>query len=280
MDTTSYKKFNFASMCKNPHICIIGKRSSGKTSIILDILSYLYETKKIDECVIISPTNKYTHQYDCITQNTFYEYNEKNIVELMNKQKERLVKKISTTVALVFDDCLPSKNDWIKSSLMNELFLNSRYYNIVFIFTMQFPLGISPDIRSNFDYIFLLEEDFISNIKRSYDHYARLFPSFDSFRDTFSELTKNYGALVITQQTNILDKIFFYRASEIKSKINIPMTYLENDEPAKGINNLLTSIASCNEKICNYIMSNDLNENKLKIFQSIVDNNNLILSKF
>ena len=31
---------------------------------------------------------------------------------------------------------------------------------------MQYAVGIPPEMRSNFDYIFLLAEDFISNRKR------------------------------------------------------------------------------------------------------------------
>ena len=41
-------------------------------------------------------------------------------------------------------------------------------------------------MRSNFDYIFLLAEDFTNNRKRLCEHYAGMFPDFASFRRIYS----------------------------------------------------------------------------------------------
>ena len=81
---------------------------------------------------------------------------------------------------------------------------------------MQFPLGITPELRCNFDYIFLLAEDFYSNLKRLYDHYAGMFPTFDSFRTVFKELTNDFGCMVIVNRgarSTFLEKVFWYKAS-------------------------------------------------------------------
>ena len=80
---------------------------------------------------------------------------------------------------------------------------------------MQFPLGIRPELRCNFDYIFLLAEDFYSNQKRLYDHYAGMFPSFDIFRQIFLQLTNDFGCMVIVNRGargDILEKVFHYKA--------------------------------------------------------------------
>ena len=83
------------------------------------------------------------------------------------------------------DDCLGSKHAWAKDKPILEMFYNGRHFQITFILTMQFPLGIGPELRSNFDYVFLLADDFVSNQKRIYDHYAGMFPNFESFRRVF-----------------------------------------------------------------------------------------------
>ena len=46
-----------------------------------------------------------------------------------------------------------------KDPLIYELMYNGRHYKILFMLTMQTPLGIKPDLRSNFDYFFLLATD-------------------------------------------------------------------------------------------------------------------------
>ena len=77
---------------------------------------------------------------------------------------------------IVMDDCLSSKGSWMRDKPILELLFNGRHYEIMYILTMQFPLGIPPDLRVNFDYIFLMAEDTLSNLKRIFDHYAGCFP--------------------------------------------------------------------------------------------------------
>ena len=119
---------------------------------------------------------------------------------------------------LVMDDCMSSKGGWIKDENILELFFNGRHHHMSFILTMQYAVGIPPELRSNFDYIFLLGEDFISNRKRLYEHYAGMFPSFDIFQQVFSTVTENYGCMVINNRVhskNITDKVFWYKAKPV-----------------------------------------------------------------
>jgi len=37
------------------------------------------------------------------------------------------------------------------------------------VITMQYPLGIPPNLRTNIDYVFILREPYISNRRRIYD---------------------------------------------------------------------------------------------------------------
>jgi len=85
---------------------------------------------------------------------------------------------------------------------------------------MQYAVGIPPEMRSNFDYIFLLAEDTINNRKKLYEHYAGMFPTFDIFQQVFSDLTENYGMMVINNRIhskNITDKVFWYKAKQVPS---------------------------------------------------------------
>ena len=86
---------------------------------------------------------------------------------------------------------------------------------------MQYPLGITPELRSNFDYVFLLAEDTTSNLKRIYEHYAGMFPDFNSFRQVFRQLTEDFGAMVIKNRGArklLFDKIAFYKAPNLENE--------------------------------------------------------------
>ena len=70
-------------------------------------------------------------------------------------------------------------------------------------------------MRSNFDYIFLLAEDFISNEKDYMTIMLEMFPSFDMFQQVFSDVTENYGCMVIDNRVHSKDitkKVFWYKA--------------------------------------------------------------------
>ena len=139
----------------------------------------------------------------------------------MNEDNKRRVKDgkkpKDDTIMLIMDDCMSDKK-WLKDPNIAEMFFNGRHHHLSFILTMQYAVGIPPEMRSNFDYIFLLAEDTINNRKKLYEHYAGMFPTFDIFQQVFSDLTENYGMMVINNRVhskNITDKVFWYRAKPV-----------------------------------------------------------------
>ena len=80
---------------------------------------------------------------------------------------------------------------------------------------MQYSLGIQPELRSNFDFVFLLGEDFINNRKKLYEHYAGMFPNFEMFCQVMDHCTENYECLVIhnnAKSNKLEDQVFWYKA--------------------------------------------------------------------
>lgn len=143
-------------------------------------------------------------------------YRQETMIEKSEKKKKE-GKKVDPRAFLVMDDCLSDKKTWMKDKPIMEIFFDGRHYQLTFILTMQYPLGIGPDLRSNFDYIFILADDFKSNQKRIYEHYAGMFPSLNAFQQVLSKLTTNYGSMVIVNRGdrhNLQDKIFYYKAPD------------------------------------------------------------------
>ena len=98
--------------------------------------------------------------------------------------------------------------------------MNGRHYKLLFILTMQFALGIPPNLRTNVDYVFILRENIYSNRKRLYDHYAGMFPTFEMFCETMDQCTENFECLVIdnTSKSNrIEDQVYWYKADKTPS---------------------------------------------------------------
>lgn len=217
------RRFKLNTMVPNPAICMIAKRGSGKSWIVRDILKHF---KSIPGGIIICPTDKLNVFYGNFIPSSFifYEYETEILSNVMYRQEtltkkfqeyKKEEKRIDPRIFIVMDDCLASASVWAKDNVIKDLFMNGRHYNIMYIFTMQYPLGLEPKLRSNFDYIFLLAEDFTMQQKKLYDHYCGMFPTLDSFKQVFSELTKDFTAMVISNRgprPTLLDKIFWYKA--------------------------------------------------------------------
>lgn len=221
------KKFNIHEMVDHCTIAMIAKRATGKSFLTREIM---YQKRHIAAAVAISRTEKLNSFYsEFIPDSYIYsEYtsdilsriynrqskmNEDNKIRIKNNKEPK-----NDSLMLIMDDCMSSKGTWLKDPNILELFFNGRHHHLSFILTMQYSVGIPPEMRSNFDYVFLLAEDTISNRKRLYEHYAGMFPTFDIFQQVFSDITENYGIMVIDNRVhskNITDKVYWYKAKEV-----------------------------------------------------------------
>ena len=208
----------------NPRIAIIAKSGSGKSWIIRDILHYI---KDIPCGVIIAPTDRMTGFYNDFFPLSFiyHEYNEviiakillrqKKLLDKNKRRKEKGKKPLDVRCFLIMDDCMSSKHLWLKDPNILTIFNEGRHYQLTFILSMQYSLGIQPELRSNFDFVYLLGEDFINNRRKLYEHYAGMFPSRDIFEQVFLQVTDNYGAMVINNRlrsSELKKKVFWYKA--------------------------------------------------------------------
>lgn len=219
-------KFNLENCVEHPSIVLIAKRGSGKSWLVRTILKHFHS---IPMGIIISRTERMDPFYSKFFPDSFiyYEYKTSIIEKLLARQlkikeknQSRIAngkKPIDTRAFIVMDDCLSQKGEWAKDKVIKELLFEGRHYDIMYILTMQYPLGIVPELRSNFDYIFVLSEDFHTNIKKIFDHYAGMFPNLETFKQVFTQLTENYCAMVIVNRGKRLkfqDKIFWFSSPD------------------------------------------------------------------
>lgn len=217
------KKFNMKQIKEDEIIVVIGKRNTGKSFLIKDLL---YNHKELPIGTVISPTEAANSFYSDIIPKMFihYEYSEELLANLIKRQKKikRRIKKGETDLDirhfLIMDDCLYDSS-WKNSKSIREIFMNGRHWGIFYILTMQYPLGITPTLRTNIDYIFLLRENIVQNRRRLYDSYAGMFPTFDMFCDTMDQCTEDYGCMVIhngAKSNKLEEQVYWYKAKPHK----------------------------------------------------------------
>ena len=207
-----------------PVIVLIGKRDTGKSFLVRDLLFYHQD---IPIGTVISGTEEGNGFYGKMVPRLFI-HNEYNtaIIENILKRQRNVLKQIKkemesykrTTIDprafVILDDCLYD-NTWSRDKMMRLLFMNGRHWKIMLVITMQYPLGIPPTLRTNIDYVFILRENYIANRRRIYDNYAGMFPTFESFCQVMDQCTENYECLVINnnvKSNRLQDQVFWYKA--------------------------------------------------------------------
>jgi len=216
-------QFN-AGQTQGPVIVLIGRRDTGKSFLVRDLLYYHQD---IPIGTVISGTEAGNGFYGKLVPKLFIheEYNTVIIEKILKRQKIVLkeIKKelaaykrssIDARTFVILDDCLYD-NSWAREKLMRLLFMNGRHWKIMLVITMQYPLGVPPNLRTNIDYTFILREPYINNRRRIYENYAGMFPTFESFCQVMDQCTENYECLVIAnnaKSNKLEDQIFWYKA--------------------------------------------------------------------
>lgn len=215
------RKFDISKVKYDSIVVLLGRRGTGKSFLAKDILYY---HRDIPVGTIISGTENANHFFSNFVPKIFIydEYSPQIVSNFMKRQKrmKKLIEKGETDLDerafLVFDDCLYD-DAWKKDKNIREIFMNGRHYKILYLLTMQHPLGISPHLRTNIDFVFILRDNYISNRKRIYEHYAGMFKTFEMFCSVMDKCTENYECLVIDntiQSNKIEDQIFWYKAED------------------------------------------------------------------
>lgn len=213
---------------KSPMMVVIGKKDTGKSFLVRDIL---YNTQKdFPVGTVISGTEVANEFFQHMVPSKFIhdKYSPDIVMNVIKrqmniKQKRNLAKtagggnsSIDPRAFLILDDCLYDAS-WIKEESTRYVFMNGRHIDMMTIITMQYPLGITPNLRTNVDFVFILRENILGNRRRIYENYAGMFPTFEMFCSFMDQCTENFECLVICNNVSsnkLEDQVFWYKAAE------------------------------------------------------------------
>uniref|UniRef100_A0A6C0J2R3 Uncharacterized protein n=1 Tax=viral metagenome TaxID=1070528 RepID=A0A6C0J2R3_9ZZZZ len=209
-------------------IVVIGKKDTGKSFLVRDIL---YEAQhSFPVGTVISGTEVANEFFQHMVPSKFIhdKYSPGIVMNVIKrqmniKQKRNLEKNsrggnsnMDPRAFLILDDCLYDAS-WIKEESTRYVFMNGRHIDLMTIITMQYPLGITPNLRTNVDFVFILRENILGNRRRIYENYAGMFPTFEMFCTFMDQCTENFECLVICNNVSsnkLEDQVFWYKASD------------------------------------------------------------------
>jgi hypothetical protein len=184
------------------------------------IRDLMYHHQNIPAGMVVSKTDKLTHYYEQFIPPVLIheEYSPGLLDKLFDRQKKALQESWPNPHAfLIFDDTISDANVWKRDTRIKEIFFNGRHYKILFLLTMQDPKAITPGLRSNIDFSFILRTPNQAIRRALYENYCGMFPTYEIFEKVLDSCTEDYGCLVIdnTSKSNKLeDQVFYYKASD------------------------------------------------------------------
>lgn len=213
---------------KSPMMVIIGKKDTGKSFLVRDILFNTQSCYPVG--TVISGTEVANEFFQHMVPSKFIhdKYRPEIVMNVIKRQMNIKQKRnadknarggsssIDPRAFLILDDCLYDKA-WINEESTRYVFMNGRHVDLTTMITMQYPLGITPNLRTNVDFVFILRENILGNRRRIYENYAGMFPTFEMFCQFMDQCTENYECLVICNNVSsnrLEDQVFWYKASD------------------------------------------------------------------
>lgn len=207
-NTVQIRKFVVSKMRKHSNILVIGKRMSGKTTLV----KYLMKHCKLERGLAIgqSFTDVSTSDLDMPLDNLVFkdEYKPKIIESFINALK---AVKNNPDRALILDDCVYDPKSWNNNSELKWLFMNNRFVRTTLLVSTA-HYGIPPTCRANVDYVFLLNEPSVQRKRQLYDRFGGIAPTYAIFEHIMNKCTSDYGCLVIdnTSRSGKIEDSFFW----------------------------------------------------------------------
>ena len=212
------RRFDPSQMKPDRIAVCIGKRGTGKTVLMQDIMYHLRH--KLHYGLAMTPTQESAQSFRGYmpASSVYQDYHVEVLERMLSAQRTRAQDKGTDALRnlfLVLDDCMYDKAV-IKGKAIRDLFMNGRHYKITFLAAVQYLMDLSPALRTQVDYCFALRENVISNRERLYKYFFGAFATFEDFSRVLDACTSNYECLVIdntVQSNDIADCIFWYKAS-------------------------------------------------------------------
>lgn len=218
------KKFDPSTIGDNRTCVFIGKRGTGKTTLVTDIL---WHKKRIPVGVVMSGTEEGNGHYGQFVPDSFvYSDFDKSVIEKVIARQRRLAcdqnEKLDKRVFMLLDDLMFDKKV-SREKCIRQVFMNGRHWNILLFVTYQYVIDMPPDLRANVDYLFILRDNVIQAREKLWKTLFGIIPSFDLFCQIMDRCTENYECLVLdnTKASNKIEDCVFWYKAEIRKDFRV-----------------------------------------------------------
>ena len=205
-------------------IVAVGKRRTGKSWVFRNLM-YLFKDK-IPAGIVISQTdelNKFWRQY--VPEKYIHNKYQPEILDAVFERQKAILNNKNLTESekdkkapffVLLDDVISDQRLKYDANLM-ELFVAGRHYRLFVLITTQYAKAITPTLRGNTDYCFMMKCVQSRQREALWEDFAD-FLTKDAFGQIIDAYTEDNEVLVVNtcpeQSVNPLDMLFWWKAVE------------------------------------------------------------------
>lgn len=209
-----------------PFLVIIGRRGSGKSVLVRDLLHFFQDIPRgmvVDSkessgdafYAQFLPAECIESEFSVALMETLF----RRQLHVVHSRYEAGEKEKDNRMFLVLDNCMYDQT-WSREKIVRTVFMNGRCWKILTVLTAGYPLGMPPVLRAAVDFAFLFFAPTADERKRLFENYAPMFPSFEAFNSVFDQITseRRHECMVVCNPTvrtdrQLQDLVRFYRAN-------------------------------------------------------------------
>lgn len=237
MQELKIRRFDMKNISHDATICVIGKRRTGKSFLVRDLM---YHFRDIPKGLVISGSEHCNPWYqNFIPDSYIYPEYDPAVLKQVFANQEMLInrqggKSQRNNFFMIMDDVLTDVNLWKKDRLIKKSLFEGRHYNLFMVIVLQYCMALAPEQRTNIDYIFIFRDNIKANRKRLYENFAGMVPSLQIFETLMDQCTEDHHCLVINNNSlsnKLEDILYFYKASpHSKFRVGSPKYWQLHDE--------------------------------------------------
>jgi hypothetical protein len=211
------ERFDPSTMRPTATVLMIGKRGTGKTTLINDIM--YHNRDKFQFGVGMSPTDDTTNALGAFVPKCciYDDFDESALQRMLDRQKwaGKGPPEKFHNVFCVLDDCAYDAKTF-KNKSIREVFMNGRHRKIFIVNAVQYMMDMPAGLRGQVDYVFATRDANIDQREKLWKYFFGMFPDYKSFSKVFDECTEGYSVIVFdaTVRSNSIDKTIFHYSAD------------------------------------------------------------------
>lgn len=215
------RRFNATTFKADSVALFVGKRRSGKTTAMIDLLTRIGGVFEFGFIFCNNASSLKSYRQIVPPSYAREDMDLELIDKLMRFQSKRIEKGICRPIFIVLDDFAFDRKIMRNSKTIKKLMCNGRHYQIFFMIGVQYCMQLGPEERGQIDYVFMMRDPCTSTIKKLYNNTPHPFDTYHDFKRCVSLVwSRPYNMVVLDNcGTDFMDNapVFVWKADYISS---------------------------------------------------------------